>query len=180
MFPLVRYTGFCVFVSLGGEGDSGNGYRGGLHQRGDPYLHFGVDSWVEAGTLEAPEQFYEQCEVHCYFWIFYFLLIPMKETAALWKDRQTYAAAKPWAGLVALGNGEAPSLCTAFGKSCQHLALRGALCALRNGSPSQKQFIGENGVGWRKALLQICCVLTDCVRGSACACLEVWEVFSSL
>lgn len=74
---------FCVFVSLGGEGDSGNGYRGGLHQRGDPYLHFGVDSWVEAGTLEAPEQFYEQCEVHCYFWIFYFLLIPMKETAAL-------------------------------------------------------------------------------------------------
>lgn len=43
MFPHVKYTGFCVFVSLGVEGDFRNGFRGGLHQRGDPYLYFDME-----------------------------------------------------------------------------------------------------------------------------------------
>lgn len=88
-----------------------------------------------------------------FFWMG---LCPLKEllSKALCFDRQTYAAAKPWAGLVTVGNGEAPSLCTVSGKSCRHLAPRGALCVLWSGSPSQKQFIGDNGVGWSKTLLK--------------------------
>lgn len=131
--------------------------------------------------------------MHRYFWVFHYLSILLKGKKPQYSERTKRSMLQQGHGpgwcFTWKWKSSFPHLCTATVKSWPAvvLALKGVLHFLPNGSPSQKQFIRGNGVGWTKSLFQppgASCQPWLCayrpVRGSvfACACLQVQGVFS--